>query len=101
MTDFSDDGNERRNGRRYALTLPLQFENDTGTTCNVSSAGVSFTTMRPPRAGEHLRCALRLGDGTAMHFEAVVVRVEQRPEAATVAARFEVLSGFESLKDVH
>jgi len=100
MNDSSDH-DDRRGGKRYPLALPLQFENRSGTTRNVSSAGVLFATAQPPRVGEHLQCTLRLADGTSMHFEAVVVRVEEQREAATVAARFDALSGFESLKDIH
>ena len=100
MNDSPDHDSDRRGGRRYALTLPLQFENRSGITQNVSSAGVLFATTQPPRVGEHLQCALRLADGTSMHFEAVVVRIEEQREKAAVAVRFDSLSGFESLKDI-
>lgn len=100
MNDSSDHDSDRRGGKRYPLALPLQFENRSGVTYNVSSAGVLFATAQPPCVGERLQCRLQLADGTSMHFEAVVVRVEERREAVTVAARFDALSGFESLKDV-
>lgn len=101
MNKSSDEHHDRRGGRRYPLALPLQFQNRSATTRNVSSAGVLFATAEPPRIGERLQCTLRLADGTSMHFEAVVVRVEEQRDTATVAARFEALSGFESLRDIH
>lgn len=101
MRNSSDNGNDRRDGRRYALQLPLQFESGSGLTRNVSSAGVLFTTAQPPRAGQRLHCSLQMTDGTTLQFEAVVVRVEGSRDAASVAARFQALSGFESFEQVH
>ena len=101
MGNSSDHSNERRDGRRYALQLPLRFENGSGLTRNVSSAGVLFTTAQPPKAGQRLHCVLQMADGTMLQFEAVVVRVEESKDVASVAARFDALSGFESLKNIH
>ena len=58
---------DRRANRRYALDLPVQFKimkdylvlgTGTGTTTDMSSKGVAFTTTQPPKVGSYLELSV-------------------------------------------
>ena len=89
---------ERRQARRFPLALALEFDRGVGQTCDVSATGVLFTTSKPPRIGERLRCSLQMAGGETLQFEGQVMRVEKRGAAYGVAAHFDaVQAGLESL----
>ena len=86
-----DDPPNRREARRYALSLPLDYGAGCGTTCDVSSRGAYFITARDLRPGDVLRCTLMTQSAQPLEFEARIVRVEKCGAKFGVAARFDAL----------
>ena len=68
---------ERRNGERYKLALPVQFNDGIGTTCDISTSGIFFETESAYSIGDTIRLFLNFEHET-LQCEAGVVRVEPR-----------------------
>jgi hypothetical protein len=68
---------ERRRGERYKLALPVQLNDGTGTTCDISTSGIFFETERAYSIGNTIRLSLHFERET-LQCEARVVRVEPR-----------------------
>ena len=88
-TRTTTDGKDRRRAPRYPVALPVEWENGTGMTCNVSTIGVLFKAdeafvvdimIRFPLIVEHL-------DGAASYLccEGKMVRVEPHGEQWGIA----------------
>ncbi len=90
---------ERRQVTRFIIALPVEFENGTGITRDVSASGVFFETERPFALGERVCLTLVLG-GTPpnvkvrLQCQGEVVRVEQLGGKVGVAVAFTVF-GFD------
>jgi len=68
---------ERRIGERYKLALPVQLNDGTGTTCDISTWGIFFETESAYSIGDTIRLSLNFEYET-LQCEARVVRVEPR-----------------------
>jgi hypothetical protein len=68
---------ERRKGQRFKLALPVQLNDGTGTTCDISTSGIFFETERAYAIGETIRLSLSFEQET-LQCEGRVVRVEPR-----------------------
>jgi Tfp pilus assembly protein PilZ len=68
---------ERRKGERYKLALPVQLNDGSGTTCDISTSGIFFETESAYAVGETIRLFLNFEHET-LQCEARVVRVEPR-----------------------
>jgi hypothetical protein len=66
---------ERRIGERYKLALPVQLNDGTGTTCDISTSGIFFETESAYAIGETIRLFVNFEHET-LQCEARVVRVE-------------------------
>ena len=71
---------DRRRAPRYPVVLPVEWENGTGITCNVSTIGVLFKADQAFVIGVMIRFSLVLNqlDGAANRLccEGKVIRVE-------------------------
>jgi PilZ domain len=68
---------ERRKGERYKLALPVQLNDGTGTTCDISTSGIFFETESAHSIGGTIRLFLNFEHET-LQCEGRVVRVEPR-----------------------
>jgi len=68
---------ERRIGERYKLSLPVQLNDGTGTTCDISTSGIFFETESAYAIGDTIRLLLNFEHET-LQCDARVVRVEPR-----------------------
>ena len=68
---------ERRKGERFKLTLPVELNDGTGTTCDISTSGIFFETESAYAIGDTLRLFLSFEHET-LQCEGRVVRVEPR-----------------------
>jgi Tfp pilus assembly protein PilZ len=68
---------ERRRGERFKLSLPVQLNDGSGITCDMSTSGIFFETERAHAIGETIRLFLNFEQET-LQCEARVVRVEPR-----------------------
>ena len=68
---------ERRKGERFKLALPVQLNDGTGTTCDISTSGIFFETESAYSIGDTIRLSLNFEHET-LQCEARVVRVEPR-----------------------
>ena len=68
---------ERRKGERFKLALPVQLNDGTGTTCDISTSGIFFETVSAYAIGDTIRLSLYFEHDT-LRCEARVVRVERR-----------------------
>jgi Tfp pilus assembly protein PilZ len=68
---------ERRKGERFKLAVPVQLNDGTGTTCDISTSGIFFETERTYSIGDTIRLSLSFEHET-LQCEARVVRVEPR-----------------------
>ena len=99
---------ERRTGNRYDVRLPIHYRisqrggierSGTGTTCEMSSSGLSFRSRKPLPLGAHLEMIVewpaRYGDLYPIDLQATgfVVRNENGRTAVRVTSRrFRVLT---------
>ena len=67
---------ERRCAVRYRLALPVQLEGATGTTRDMSTAGVFFVTAKAHSVGDAIEFSVDFSD-VAVKCKGRVVRVEQ------------------------
>jgi Tfp pilus assembly protein PilZ len=68
---------ERRRGERYRLSLPVQLNDGSGNTCDISTSGIFFENESAYAIGETIRLLLKFEHET-LQCEARVVRVESR-----------------------
>ena len=68
---------ERRMGERFKLALPLQLNDGTGMTRDISTSGIFFETESAYSIGDTIRLSLNFEHET-LQCEARVVRVEPR-----------------------
>ena len=68
---------ERRKGERYKLSLPVQLNDGTGITRDISTSGIFFETESAYSIGDTIRLLLNFEHET-LQCEARVVRVEPR-----------------------
>ena len=89
---------DRRANRRYALNLPVHFKvmkdylvlgTGTGTTSDMSSKGVAFTTTQPPKVGSYLELSVNwpvlLNDSCPMKLMIYGCVVRSNEKGAAVA----------------
>jgi hypothetical protein len=80
---------DRRRAPRYPVVLPVEWENGTGITCNVSTIGVLFKADQIFVVGVMIRFSLVLNqlDGAASYLccEGKMVRVEPHGEQWGIA----------------
>jgi Tfp pilus assembly protein PilZ len=75
---------ERREGERLKLALPVQLKNGAGMTRDISTSGIFFETKSAHSIGDTIRLFLNFEDETRQ-CEARVVRVERRNDQFGVA----------------
>jgi hypothetical protein len=90
----------RGGAARYALELPITFEQGVGVTLAVSREEVQFTTLAAVAVGQHLTGRLRFpaeagATGTALRYVARVTGVDKQPCGSE--GRFAVRARFEQL----
>jgi hypothetical protein len=104
VSDTANNGHERREGRRYPVTIPLEYrvygasENGTGEvrhtgsgrTVNMSSAGVIFDSDRPLREGMEADlsiawpASLSKSVGLTLRIRGRIVRASENRAALTM-----------------
>lgn len=89
---------DRRRAPRLAIELPVELDQGTGRTRDMSTTGVYFETPRPPAPGASIRLSLMLADAAVfvgeqpapaplrLECEGRIVRVEHREGTVGVAA---------------
>ena len=98
---------ERRQALRFSMTLPVELEQGSGITRNISTSGVFFETDQVFSTGALIRLILVLeeptypGIPTCLHCQGQIVRAEQHEEKVGVGVaftsyRFEPLGGLGS-----
>jgi len=82
-------GTERRRTPRYSVKLPVEFSAGSGTTLDVSEAGVRFESLHRFAHGDSITLQLMFrhlgGDHTEIVVAGEVVRVEEYGETFLVA----------------
>jgi hypothetical protein len=78
------------------MEAPVEFAGGTGTTRDISTGGVYFTTAQPLRAGARLSIAIMLDDTIAdmpvrTEYEGTIVRVDEKNGEIGVAVRIDRL----------
>jgi PilZ domain-containing protein len=53
---------ERRSAERFKLVLPVQLNNGTGTTRDISTSGISFETKVIHSVGDPIQLSVNFGD---------------------------------------
>ena len=81
---------ERRQALRYRVYLPVELENGSGGTRDISKSGVFFETDQPFALGQMVRFSVILahaipGTTFRLHGEGPIVRVERRNGKVGVA----------------
>ena len=81
---------ERHQALRYRISLPVELENGSGGTRDISDSGVFFETDQPFAVGQAIRCSVMLAHaipGTTFRLrgEGSIVRVEGRDGKVGVA----------------
>ena len=81
---------ERRQARRYRVSLTVDLENGSGETRDVSESGVFFETDQPFALGQMIRFSVMLayaypGTPFQLHCAGPIVRVEGRDGTVGVA----------------
>jgi Tfp pilus assembly protein PilZ len=66
---------ERRKGERFKLAVPVQLNDGTGITCDISTSGIFFETERTYSIGDTIRLSLSFEQET-LQCEGRVMRVE-------------------------
>jgi hypothetical protein len=89
---------ERRHSTRFHVVLPVTLDGTTGSTRDVSAAGVFLTFLdrpaQPLDTGAQIRLGLVLEHADPrglldVHCEGTVVRVERTADTVSVAVRFD------------
>jgi Tfp pilus assembly protein PilZ len=68
---------ERRRGQRFKVALPVQLNDGSGTTCDISTSGIFFETENAHSIGDTIRLFLNFEHET-LQCEGRVMRVEPR-----------------------
>ena len=86
---------ERRSAQRYYVNVPIEFDNGSGTTHDVSERGIRFVTTGTCVLGQPIRFALRfirleVGDARwRIRGTGHVVRIQTEGEQSVVAIAVE------------
>ena len=84
---------ERRQAFRFPITLPVELEQGTGVTRNISTSGVFFETDQAFSTGDPIRLTLVVeptfpGIPTRLHCLGKIVRAERHEEKQGVGVAF-------------
>ena len=84
---------ERREGLRFPIALPVELEQGSGMTRNISASGVFFETNQVFSTGDPIRLTLVVeptfpGIPTRLHCRGRIVRTERHEEKPGVGVAF-------------